>query len=56
MTEARLAAGAADLFQVFINRRDLYATRLRRLESLERAWLARIALDRAIGRRPVEQP
>jgi outer membrane protein TolC len=55
MTEARLAAGAVDLFQVFINRRDLYATKLRRLEALQRAWLARIALDRAIGRRPLSE-
>lgn len=49
LTEARLAAGAVDLFQVLSNRRDLFALRAHRLDVLKSAWLARIALDRAIG-------
>ncbi|MFO0697280.1 MAG: TolC family protein [Polyangiales bacterium] len=51
MTEARRAAGSADLFQVLINRRDFYALRARRTDALGEAWLARVALERAVGGR-----
>jgi len=56
LTEARLAAGSIDLFQLLANRRDLFELRAFRLEALREAWIARIALDRALGRDASEEP
>lgn len=56
LTEARLAVGSVDLFQLLTNRRGLYALLAFRLEVLREAWLARIALDRAMGLITSESP
>lgn len=49
MTEELLAAGSIDLFRVLTARRALFELRQLELDALGRAWLAHVALERAMG-------
>jgi outer membrane protein TolC len=49
MTTEMLEAGAVDYFYLLTARRSAFELRARRVSSLREAWLARIALERAVG-------
>jgi outer membrane protein TolC len=49
MTNEMLEAGAVDYFYLLTARRSAFELRARRVTSLREAWLARIALERAVG-------
>jgi outer membrane protein TolC len=49
LTEALFESGAAEAFRVLLARQDFAAARIRLLNTLREAWIARIALDRAVG-------